>query len=150
MDLFIVAYVLLAAGGAFAFARQLGASGRGAAVTGLAYALSGYVLSISSNLPFLAAAGTAPWVLAAALPAARGSRPGMVAAALATAALLFAGDPQWALVTGALAAALAIQAGGLAALARAGGAMALGGLVAAAQICRRGRTSARRPAPPRG
>lgn len=134
MDLFIVAHVLLAAGGAFVLARQLGASPRGAAVAGLAYGLSGYVLSMSCNLPYLAAAGTAPWVLAAVRAAARGSRGAIVGGALATAALLFSGDPQWAVVTAALGAALAIEAGGLAGLARAAGAMGLGALVASVQL----------------
>ena len=134
MDLFIVAHVLLAAGGAFVLARALGASPRGAAVTGLAYALSGYVLSMSCNLPYLAGAGTAPWALAAFRAAARGSRGAILGGAVAMAALLFAGDPQWAVATAGLGVALALEGGGIAGLARAAGAMALGGLVAAVQL----------------
>ena len=112
MDLFVVAYVILAAGGAFVLARQFGASAAGASVAGLGFGLSGYVLSMSSNLPFLAGAATAPGPGGAS---GRGSLAGsgrIAVAALGYAALLFAGDPQWAAVSALLGLAFAGEAGG--------------------------------------
>ena len=135
MDLFVVAYVILAAGGAFVLARQFGASAAGASVAGLGFGLSGYVLSMSSNLPFLAGAATAPWALAAlrAVGHSRGS--GRIAgAALGYAALLFAGDPQWAAVSALLGLAFAGEAGGIRGAGRAAGALAVGGMLSAVQL----------------
>jgi hypothetical protein len=133
MDLFIVTYVLLATGGAFFLARGFEASPRGAAVAGVGFGLSGYVLSMSSNLPFLAAAGTAPWALAGLRAAGRGARLGPVWGALAFACLVFAGDPQWAAVSALLGLAIAWEAGGLRGAGRAGLALLVGGLLAGVQ-----------------
>ncbi len=130
----LVAHVLLAAVGAFALARELRASQGAAAVAGFGFGLSGYVLSMSCNLPYLAAAGAAPWALVALRRAGRGARFGTVGAALATGVLLLAGDPQWAAVTAALGLALAAEAGAFPGLARAGAGIALGAGLAAIQL----------------
>jgi len=132
MDLFIVAHAVLGATGAAFLALLLGCSPGGASVAGLGYGLSGYLLSMSSNIQYLAAAGTAPWAIAA-LRQARGAT-SVVIASFAVAALLFAGDPQWALVAICLGLALATEGGGRRALLLAGAAAALGTLLASIQL----------------
>jgi hypothetical protein len=67
LDVLIVAHVVLAAMGAFVLAREVGASAPGAALAGCAFGLSGYVLSMSSIIQYLTAAGAAPWTVAALL-----------------------------------------------------------------------------------
>ena len=132
MDLFIVAHTVLGAIGAALLARLLGCSPGGASVAGLGYGLSGYLLSMSSNVQYLAAAGTAPWAIAA-LRQARGAA-SVAIASFVVAALLFAGDPQWALVAVCLGLALAAEGGGRRALLFAGAAAALGTLLASIQL----------------
>ena len=61
MDVFILIYIFLAALGNSLLARMLGASSGAAAVAGFGYALSGYVLGMSSIIQYLGAASTAPW-----------------------------------------------------------------------------------------
>lgn len=134
LELLAVLYVAFAAAGAFALARQLGASSGAAAVAGLGFGLSGYVLSMTTNLPYLGAAAAAPWSLAALRAAGRGERFGIVAAAAAVAALVLAGDPQWAIVGVAIGTALAVEAGGRAGFGRAALAVALGGALTALQL----------------
>lgn len=130
-----VVHVALAALGAFALARHLGASRAGAAVAGLGFGLSGYVLAMTANLPYLAAAAAAPWALTALRwSAGAGSRLGVPLAAAACAVLFFAGDPQWALVTFVGGGALAWEHGGWRGLGRASLAVALGAALAAVQL----------------
>ncbi|HEU4382177.1 MAG TPA: hypothetical protein VFR85_01640, partial [Anaeromyxobacteraceae bacterium] len=113
-------------------ARRLGASPGAAALAGLGYGLSGYVLSMSAVLPYLAGAAVAPWA-AAALVTAKG--PGSVAlGGLAVAVLHFSGDPQWALFAALIGGALALEARGLRGLAGAALAVALGSGLAAVQL----------------
>jgi hypothetical protein len=132
MDAFIVIDVLLAAVGAGLLARRLGASAPAAALAGLGYGLSGYVLSMSAVVPYLAGAATAPWAIAA-LAVAEG--PGGVAiGGLAVAVLHFAGDPQWSLVSAVMGGVLALEARGLRGLAVAALAVALGTGLAAVQL----------------
>jgi hypothetical protein len=135
MDLLIVAYVVLATVGAALLARQLGASRGGAAVAAFGFGLSGYVLSMSSVLHYLAAAGTAPWAIAA-LRAAEGRVRGrdIAVAAVAVAALHFAGDPQWTLVAVLLGTALAIEHRGLRGLPGAAIGIVLGTALAGIQL----------------
>lgn len=132
MDLFIIVHAVLGATGAAFLARRLGCSPGAASVAGLGYGLSGYLLSMSSNIQYLTAAGTAPWAIAA-LRQARGAT-SVAIASFAVAALLFAGDPQWALVAICLGIALAGERGGRRALLLAGAAAALGTLLASIQL----------------
>ncbi len=133
MDAFIVGYVVLAAVGAALLARQLGASCPAAIAAGVCYGLSGYVLSMSAVVQYLAAAGSAPWVVAALRSA--GMRPtGIAAAALAVTVLHLAGDPQWTVVAALLGVMLAAEARGPRGLAGAFLAILLGTALAAIQL----------------
>lgn len=133
LDLLIVLHVLLAAGGVAFLARSAGCSPAASAAAGFAFGLSGYVLSMASALHLLAAAGTAPWTIAALRAA--GSNPRRFAlAALAVCVLHFAGDPQWALVAAGLGVALAVEHAGRRGLAWAVSATLLGTALAAVQL----------------
>jgi hypothetical protein len=93
--LWVLLSYLLAAMGAWAWARTLGC-GEGAAVAaGLAFSLSGVMVSASDNLTYLTAYATAPWVLAAGqwYVTRGGWKPGLAVAA-ASALCAAAGDPQ--------------------------------------------------------
>lgn len=103
---------VVAAFGARAWARALGASDAGALVAGIAFALSGFLVSASDNLSFLTTLAAAPWLLAAGLRAAERASPGRLAV-VGVASLLCAaaGDPEgWGIAV----ALLAIQPGLLA------------------------------------
>lgn len=134
MDLLVVAHVLLAALGAAWLAREMGAPPPAAAAGGLAYGLSGYVLGMSGILQYLAAAGTAPWTVAALRASGRGARLAGPAAALLVAASALAGDPQWTLVATALGLALALEAGGPRGLWRAVLTVAVGAALSGVQL----------------
>jgi hypothetical protein len=133
-DFLILGYLMLAALGAFALARGVGATPVAAAGAGLAYALSGYPVSMVGNLVFLAGLSTLPWVVAAARSAGAGWPFGPVATALATACAFFSGDAQVALVGLALGALMAAAAGGVRGALRALGGMAAGALLAGVQL----------------
>lgn len=111
MDVFITIYIILAALGGVALTRILGVSYGAAALAGLGFGLSGYVLGMSSNTQYLCAAATAPWCVAGIRMAGEDRRFGVVIAAAATASLYFAGDPQWTIISVLLGAALAAEAG---------------------------------------
>jgi hypothetical protein len=130
IDWLLVVHVALAAVGASVAARVLGTSPGASAVAGFAYGLSGYVLSMTSNAQYLAAAATAPWAIAA-LARVRDGR-SVAIAALAVTALHFAGDPQWVLVATLIGVVLAASGRKPAALAVA--AVAIGTAVAAVQL----------------
>ena len=134
MDALVTVHVVLAALGATWLARWLGVSRGAAAVAGLGYGLSGYVLGITANWVYLVGAATAPWAMAGLRAAGSGRRGAVPAAALAVAALLFAGDPQWALLACMLGLALAAEAGGVRGLARAAVAVLAGTAVAGVQL----------------
>jgi hypothetical protein len=134
IDLMIVLNVLAGATGAGMLARGLGATPTGAAVAGLGYGLSGYLLGLTSNLQYLAAGGTAPWAVAA-LQRAGSAKPSAIAlGAVAVAVLVFAGDPQWVVVAAALGTMFAIEKNGIRGAWRAGVSVALGGVLAAVQL----------------
>lgn len=111
MDVFILIYVMMAAVGNAVLLRTLGVSFGAAAIAGLGYGLSGYVLGMSSIIQYLCAAATAPWCIAGIRMAGEGRRHGTVAAATATATMYFAGDPQWAIIAILLGSAMALEAG---------------------------------------
>jgi hypothetical protein len=134
VDVLILGYLVLAALGAFALARTLGASPPAAAGAGLAFALTGFTVSMAGNLVFLAGASSLPWVLAAARAAGAGWRLGPAATALATACAFFSGDAQVALLGLVLGAALAAEAGGPRGLGRALAGFGPGLLLAGVQL----------------
>lgn len=134
LDWAIVAAVVLAGLGAGVLAGRLGADGPGAAVAGIGFALSGYVLAMSATFTYLAAAATAPWAIAGLLAAAEGGGRGLALGAGALALLHLAGDPQWTLVAVAVALALAGPARGPRGLLRLALATALGTAIAGVQL----------------
>jgi hypothetical protein len=134
MDIFILIYIMLAAAGNFILARILGASLGAAAVAGLGYGLSGYVLGMSNNISYLCPAATAPWCIAAIRIAGEGRRFGIIAATGACASLYFSGDPQWTIIAFLVGIALAIEAGGMRGLKKAALGIAVGTVIAAVQL----------------
>jgi hypothetical protein len=94
--------VLGAGLGAAAWARRLGRGTVGATTTGLAFMLSGFVVSSTDNLTYLTALACAPWMLAAGHAAATSFGPGPLLALLAASFLTAAaGDPMgWAVAAG--------------------------------------------------
>jgi len=112
MDVFILIYLALAALGSALLARLLGASLGSAAVAGIGYGLSGFVLGMGSIVQYLCAASSAPWAILGLRMAGEKRRFGIVAAAAAIAVLHFAGDPQWASIAIVIGIVLAIEAGG--------------------------------------
>jgi hypothetical protein len=134
IDLLIALYLVAAALGAFLLARELGLDDSQAFLAGGAFGLSGFVLSMTGNLVFLAGAASLPWQVAALAAAGRGARLAVPLGALATAVTLLSGDAQMAIVAFALGAALAAERGGRRGLLRAAGATLLGGAVAAVQV----------------
>ncbi|GFO70408.1 hypothetical protein GMLC_39870 [Geomonas limicola] len=134
MDALILCYFALSALGAALLSRVLGAPLAAAAIAGLGYGLSGYVQGLSSNVQYLCAAATAPWLLAALRRAGEGRRFGAVTVAAATCALWFSGDPQWSIVALLLGLALAVEAGGLRSLPRSALGIAVGTALAAVQL----------------
>lgn len=135
VDLMIGGYVACAGLGALALARELGASRSGAALAAVVYGCSGFVLSMSGNLVFLAGAGSLPFCLAGLRRFAAEPRPGNLALGVAgTAVLALSGDAQALAVGGVLALALAWEAGGWRGAARTVAAGCVGLLVAGVQL----------------
>jgi len=134
IDFIVLAYLVAAALGTFALARTLGASPIAAAGGALAFAFSGFTVSMTANVVFLSGLASAPWVIAGARAAGDGSRWGLVATALATGIAFLSGDTQATLVALVVGAALATDAGGRRGLARALVGMAAGSLLASVQI----------------
>lgn len=128
--LWIVSSYALAALGAFAWARQLGASRAAAVGGGLAFALSGFLVSQSHNVTFLTAFAALPSLLAAAHAWGRSGRPRDLALlGGASAICAAAGDPQsWAIGAAAAGVVSATIPGAWAARASRGsvGALAIG------------------------
>lgn len=91
-DALIVALYVFGALGAWFAARALRVGSAAAAGAALAFALSGYALSMADNTSYLMPTATGPWAVAGLLMASR-CRGGWAAAALAIAALALSGDP---------------------------------------------------------
>jgi hypothetical protein len=134
IDFLILAYLVAAALGAFVLARALEASPTASAAGGLAFALSGFSVSMTGNLVFLAGLSTLPWLVAAIRATGAGARWGGVAAALATACAFLSGDAQTTAVGLVIGAILAAEAGGARGIARAIAAIVPGVLLAGIQI----------------
>ena len=93
--LWVLLSYLVGATGGFVWARALGRSFGPAVAGGLAFALSGYLVSSSDNMQYLTALASVPWILASAHHFAARGGPGpaaLLGAASAFAAV--AGDPQ--------------------------------------------------------
>jgi hypothetical protein len=134
--LLLVLHQVAGALGVAALARRLGAGGPAALAGGLAYMLSGYVVSLHLAGPLMAGSAYVPWVLVAASSGAAAPRR-VAAVALLCALQALTGDPQSVLFS-ALALALALlwafqgaRPGALAVLAGAG---LLAALLAAVQL----------------
>jgi hypothetical protein len=99
MKAWVLLSFALAAAGAFAWARVLSGSHAAAAVTAIAFALSGPLVSSSDNVQYLTAYAALPWVLAAGqLNARRGGAGGAALVGGASFLCAAAGDPQaWAI-----------------------------------------------------
>lgn len=134
MDLLIVLHVATGAMGAGVLARSLGASRSGAAVAGLGYGLSGYLLGVSAVIQYLAAGSSAPWAVAGLRAAARGGAGRVALGAAGMAVLHLAGDPQWSIVAAVLGALLAWEANGRVGLGRAAISVMAGTALAAIQL----------------
>ncbi|MBI5445749.1 MAG: hypothetical protein HY900_31600 [Deltaproteobacteria bacterium] len=135
MDVFIVAYVVLAGLGTTVLAGALGASPAGAALAGVGFGLSGYVLSMSGILTYLAAAATAPWTVAAlCFTSSRRSLWGLAVGGFSVASLHFAGDPQWTLLALLIGLALSLEQNGKSGSPWALSALVLGTSIAAVQL----------------
>jgi hypothetical protein len=98
----VFASCLAAALGAFALARSLGAGRDGGLAAGLAFALSGFVVSSTDNLTYLTASAFLPWVLTAGIAFVRSGRPATLLAVLAASYCgASAGDPvAWGMAVG--------------------------------------------------
>jgi len=134
IDLLVVLHVATGAVGAGVLARTLGASRSGAAVAGLGYGLSGYLLGMSAVIQYLAAGGSAPWAVAGLCMASRGGAVRLLLGAAGMAMLFLAGDPQWAVVAALLGLLLAWGADGWRGVARAAAAAAAGTALAGIQL----------------
>jgi len=100
----------LAALGARALARRLGLGEAAATTAGLAFALSGYPVSMTGNMVYLGALACFPWILATGLDFVERPGPGRAALVAAASGLCAAsGDPQgWAIAVGLLPVAAAV------------------------------------------
>jgi hypothetical protein len=85
---------VIAALGAFVLGRTLGYSLAGAMLSGIAFALSGYVVSLTDNILFLYPVCALPFFCACLEKALRGSRTWLVAAAVVWSTVLLHGDVQ--------------------------------------------------------
>jgi hypothetical protein len=93
--LWVLLSYLLAATGAFAWARQLGRTRYASLAAGLAFALSGPLVGSSDNVTYLTTLAALPWVLAAAHAwLARRGRWRMALVGLASGLCAAGGDPQ--------------------------------------------------------
>ncbi len=134
----VVLSVILAATGALAWARALGRSDVAASLTGIAFGLSGPIVSSTDNVTFLTTYAALPWIFAAAhvwLTQGGARRLALVGAASALCAA--GGDPQaWGLALVLLPGygAAVAAAGGRARGAARGALASLAGVVASAPV----------------
>ena len=134
IDLLLVTYLLLAGLGTYAAARTFGAEPPGAALAGIGFGCSGFVLSSLGLFPFLASSASFPWMVAAARRAGKGARFAASGVALAVAATFLAGDVFAVTVGVCLGAAVALDAGRWRALFRFVAGCAVGTLLAGVQL----------------
>lgn len=135
LDPLIGLHVLAAGTGAAVLARGLGATPLASIAAGLAYGLSGFTLSMTGNLPFLAGAGALPWTVAGLRLAGATASAGAFAAGASSVAIgALAGDVQSLAVGAGLGLLLAAVSGRLPGLLRAAGATGAGALLAGIQL----------------
>ena len=95
LKLWVVLSYFVAAAGAWLWARRLGRGWHAALSAGLAYALSGFLVSSSDNLTYLTALAALPWIFAATHGFVERGGPGRLAlVGCASAFAAAAGDPQ--------------------------------------------------------
>ena len=93
--IWILSLYFIAAGGGFAWARCLGRSSRASVGAGLAFGISGFLVSQSSNMQFLSAYATLPLLFSAAHAwFMQGSPSRLALLCLASALCASSGDPQ--------------------------------------------------------
>jgi hypothetical protein len=136
MDLLILAYLALAAGGAYVLARALGAGEAAALVAAFSFGLSGFTVSMAANLVYLAGMAGAPWVVASMLAVGKGAGPRwrLPAVAVAVAASALAGEYQMLAAALLMGSALSAAVGGRHGLVRSGVGVVLGLSIAGVQL----------------
>ena len=135
LDPLMGAYILAAGLGAGLCARTLGASRPACILAGLAYSLSGYMLSMTSNMNNLTGTASVPWILAGLrLSAGKGTAAAFAGGALAVAACALCGDIQELIVACLVGILLGWDVAGRRGLALAVGATVVGGLLSGIQL----------------
>ena len=135
LDPLIGAYILAAGLGAGAFARGLGASRQASVLAAFAYGLSGYMLSMTSNMNNLTGTASVPWILVGLRAAGRDrTAVAFAGGALAVTAGALSGDVQELAVATALGLVLALDGGGRRGASLAMAAVGIGALLAAVQL----------------
>ena len=95
LNLYILAHLLLAAAGSYRLARAWNLERAAACLAAAAYSLSGPVLSLHANIPFLVGAAWLPWAFQAIDRLLRRAEPSAVLSlALVLALMVLGGDPQ--------------------------------------------------------
>ena len=95
LNLYVLAHLLLAAVGSYRLARTWNLERAAACLAATAYSLSGPVLSLHANIPFLVGAAWLPWALQATDQLLRqGERSAVLSLALVLALMVLGGDPQ--------------------------------------------------------
>jgi hypothetical protein len=97
--LFILAHYPLAAFGLDLFLRRRGLGGTASLLAGIGYALSGYMVSQNSNVPYLAAPALAPYAFYFMERALAGKPRAALGTGAVIALQVFAGEPQGAAIT---------------------------------------------------
>lgn len=93
--LWVLLSYLVAGLGGYVWARRLGRGENGAVLAGIAFALSGFLVSSSDNLQYLTAYASLPWIFAAVHAyVERGGHGRLLLVGLASAFAAAAGDPQ--------------------------------------------------------
>ncbi|MBI3723558.1 hypothetical protein HY251_06345 [bacterium] len=124
-------HLVLAAFGARALARALGAERAPALLSGLAFAFSGTFVSTHLTPVYVRSGAWLPWAIAGLLRAGSGERRGLLVATLALSGSYLAGDPQGCVVAAIGAAAIAVARSGPRGAGRVGLATAIAGALAA-------------------
>lgn len=134
IDALIMAYLFAAGLGAYALARTLGISKAASFGSSSAFALSGFTVSMTGNLVFLAGISVLPWLIAT-LASCHPRHPyGTLRVALATAAAIFSGDVQCTLVGILIGLPMACSTGGIKAFGQAASGLILGILLGGIQL----------------
>jgi hypothetical protein len=135
LDPLLALYVLSSGLGAAALARSLKISWPSAAAAAFAYGLSGFTLSMTGNLVYLAGAASLPWMVAGLVLAGSDRKPlAFAAGSIGFAVCAFSGDIQALATGGVLGLCLAISAGGWKGFVRAMSSAFIGAILAGIQL----------------